>query len=343
MPVPTLSQPPGRPDESYIIPFMGGELWTIPASNSVLRLVVTEKESNGDFAVITTGGIGDKPIGFHYHKEAHDVFLCQKGSINVWADDEARTLLPGDFASVPPGTVHQYQILGDHTEFVGLIIPGGWEEFFRFIGEPYSGSLFPTKDHRNPMEVLIPKLVQAAEKFDMIPKRDHKGGNPVLCSETDSQLPDSRKAFFLKADKGPRWAAGGLLVKPLARPTQTDGKFAIARIEGTNQVDSSALPELTFASSHHAFVIDQGSFSFKINGEQSTAATGETVFVPAGVSFSIAATSRHAAAFVFTNSGGIVEVLIGAGKPYSSPIIAEDFPVDVADLKSLEKSWNFKA
>lgn len=57
MPVPVLSQPPGRPDESYILPFLGGELWTIPTSNSVLRMVVTGKESKGDFAVLTTGGM----------------------------------------------------------------------------------------------------------------------------------------------------------------------------------------------------------------------------------------------------------------------------------------------
>lgn len=102
MPIPVLSKPPGRPDEAYIIPFMGGELWTIPTSNSVQRIVVAGEESKSSFAVVTSGGIGDQPIGFHYHKEAHDVFLCLKGSLNVWADDAARTLLPGDFASVPP-------------------------------------------------------------------------------------------------------------------------------------------------------------------------------------------------------------------------------------------------
>ena len=30
------------------------------------------------------------------------MFLCLRGSINVWADDKARTLGEGDFASVPP-------------------------------------------------------------------------------------------------------------------------------------------------------------------------------------------------------------------------------------------------
>jgi quercetin dioxygenase-like cupin family protein len=67
-----------------------------------MRLLVTGKETDNAFAVVTTGGTYDKPIGFHYHREAHDVFLCLKGSMNVWADDQARELREGDFASVPP-------------------------------------------------------------------------------------------------------------------------------------------------------------------------------------------------------------------------------------------------
>jgi quercetin dioxygenase-like cupin family protein len=67
-----------------------------------MRLLVTGKETDNAFAVVGTGGTFDKPIGFHYHKEAHDVFLCLKGKINVWANDTARSLGPGDFASVPP-------------------------------------------------------------------------------------------------------------------------------------------------------------------------------------------------------------------------------------------------
>lgn len=77
------------------------------------------------------------------------MFLCLKGKLNVWANDSARSLALGDFAGVPPvsrlqyiilhsipsyianpmwNTIHQYQVASTHTEFVGLIIPGGWEE-----------------------------------------------------------------------------------------------------------------------------------------------------------------------------------------------------------------------
>ena len=48
-----------------------------------MRLLVTGKETDNAFAVVGTGKTFDQPIGFHYHKEAHDVFLCLKGKLNV--------------------------------------------------------------------------------------------------------------------------------------------------------------------------------------------------------------------------------------------------------------------
>ncbi|KAH0167354.1 cupin domain-containing protein, partial [Aureobasidium melanogenum] len=348
MPIPILSEPPGT-NSSYVLPVFNGELWTIPTSNSVMRMLVTEKESKGDFAVVSTGGQQDNPIGFHYHREAHDVFLCLKGSMNVWANDSARTLLPGDFASVPPNVVHQYQILGSHTEFAGLIVPGGWEEFFRFIGEPYAtspmGPLFPTRDNRNPMEVLVPKLIAATEKFDMVPKRDHKGAEPILCTNKDNKLSNSAtEPYFLKADAGPRYASGGLLVKPLCQKADSNGKFSIARLEGSATIKSQYLAynTLTFETSHHCFLVDMGSFRLTVDGQSSEISAGETIFVPAGQEFTLEVASRYAALYVFTNGGGLVEMLVGMGKGYDSQIIAEDFPTDAGEVDGLQEKVGVK-
>lgn len=96
-----VDSPPGTAT-SYVVSLFRGEKLVIPCSNSVMRLLVTGKETEMEFAVVSTGGSAGEPIGFHYHREAHDVFLCLKGNINVWANNTARTLGPGDFASVPP-------------------------------------------------------------------------------------------------------------------------------------------------------------------------------------------------------------------------------------------------
>jgi mannose-6-phosphate isomerase-like protein (cupin superfamily) len=97
-----LDVPPGKPDSPFVLPFLGGENIFIPCSNSATRLLVTGKETNNAFAVVGSGGTAAPPIGFHFHRETHDVFLCLKGNVNVWAGEKCRTMNPGDFASVPP-------------------------------------------------------------------------------------------------------------------------------------------------------------------------------------------------------------------------------------------------
>src|SRR5690242_12921004 len=97
-----LISPPGKPHETYILPFLCGELIYIPCSKSATRLLVTGKETENAFAVVGSGGTAAAPIGFHYHQQAHDVFLCLKGQVNIWAGERCRTMGPGDFASVPP-------------------------------------------------------------------------------------------------------------------------------------------------------------------------------------------------------------------------------------------------
>ena len=94
--------PLGKAGKPYVISSQDGEIIYIPLSKSATRLLVTGKETDNAFAVVGSGGSQSDPIGFHYHRETHDVFLCLKGSINVWAGEQCRTMQAGDFASVPP-------------------------------------------------------------------------------------------------------------------------------------------------------------------------------------------------------------------------------------------------
>ena len=302
-----------------------------------MRLIITGQETDNAFAVVGTGGVEGGPIGFHYHRETHDVFLCLKGSVNVWAGDQCRTLGAGDLASVPPGTIHQYQILGDYTEFVGLIVPGGWEEFFRFIGEPYDGPLFPLADERNPFEVLIPKLKAAAEKFDMIPVRDHPQIAPQPWVDgKDNTLPGDLKPYFLRAGQGPRYLLGGIVCSPLVTIAESAGRFSIASIEGTGWHKKNPLSSmLQFQNVHHAFQVASGSIEVTIRGEgKAVMNVGETIYIPKAAAFNLEFKSRYAKTYVFVSGGGLVELLCKAGKPYQQTIPPEkpgDWEVD--DLK----------
>ncbi|KAK4544585.1 hypothetical protein LTR36_004157 [Oleoguttula mirabilis] len=346
----TLELPPGAPGKPYVISSQDGEIIYIPLSKSATRLVVTGKETENAFAVVSSGGSQGDPIGFHYHKETHDVFLCLAGSLNIWAGEKARTMTAGDFASVPPNTVHQYQVLGAHSEMIGLIVPGGWEEFFRFIGEPYSGPMWPMEDNRKIYEVLIPKLKAAAEKFDMVPLPQHKQFAPQDWQDDENRLPGKLEPYFLKNATGPAYEVGGTVVRPLATTAETDGKFSIGSIEASSHYHQHSVFAkekqcLRFDNVHHAFQVVSGSVEFHLDSSApSKLAAGELIYVPKGTAFRFQATSRASKMYAFASGGGVTELLIKLGKEHSSTILPEPEKVggcDVAALERLQPEFGF--
>jgi mannose-6-phosphate isomerase-like protein (cupin superfamily) len=244
-------------------------------------------------------------------------------------------------------TVHQYQILGPHTEFVGLIVPGGWEEFFRFIGDPYSGPMWP-EEEVNVFEVLIPRLKAAAEKFDMVPQPHIKPFGPQDWETTENQLPGKLEPYFLKNATGPAYEVGGTVVRPLVTTAESDGKFSIGSIEGSallHQHGIFAKEEqcLRFDNVHHAFQVIEGSVEFHLDATHPTTLhAGEVIYVPKGTAFRLKTTSRFSKLYAFASGGGLLEVLIKLGKPHSSTILPEKVEkCDIAALEALQPQFAF--
>jgi mannose-6-phosphate isomerase-like protein (cupin superfamily) len=232
-----------------------------------------------------------------------------------------------------------------HTEFIGLIIPGGWEEFFRFIGEPYVGPLFPTNDRRNPFEVLIPKLMAATEKFDMIPVREKAQFDPQPWDGTENKLPGVCEdgGYFLKDGTGDKWAVGGMVVRPLATRKETNGRFSIYSLEGSSlHVGKGLNKAVEFKDTHHAIQTVDGVVKLVIDGSEVKTTVGETTFVPAGTKWSFEAESTYARVYVFANGGGIGEVLQSVGSRYDFPTVPADAVTwDESKLKALESDLMF--
>lgn len=94
------SPPDGR--EPYIIGQLEGERITIPGSKGVFRILASSKQTGGTMAVFQSAAVLSDAPGFHYHNEAHDVFLVTKGYLKLWNGEKCRIMGPGDFAYVPP-------------------------------------------------------------------------------------------------------------------------------------------------------------------------------------------------------------------------------------------------
>lgn len=101
MTVPLLTVPP-QERTNYIIDQLEGEKISIPGSKGVFRILASSKQTNGGIAVFQSGAVLSDAPGFHWHDEAHDVFLVTKGYLKLYNGNRCRIMGPGDFAYVPP-------------------------------------------------------------------------------------------------------------------------------------------------------------------------------------------------------------------------------------------------
>lgn len=227
---------------------------------------------------------------------------------------------------------------------LGLICPGGWEEFFRFIGEPYAKPMWPLSDDRKIFEVLIPKLKAASEKFDMVPCPQHKQFGPQEWGssegETENRLPGKTEAYFLKNAEGPAFEVGGTVCRPLCTTEESGGKFSIGCIESSSHYHAHGIFAkegqcLRFDNAHHAFMVAEGSVEFHLDSSApSKLGASEVIYVPKGTAFRFRATSRFSKMYAFASGGGLVEVLCSLGKEYKAPILPGD--AESADVEALE-------
>lgn len=182
--------------------------------------------------------------------------------------------------------------------------------------------MFPTNDNRNPFQVLIPKLIAATEKFDMVPVREKQHFDPQPWDGTEVTLPGKCEngGYFLKHDAGEKKEVAGSVLRALATRKETDGRFSIYSYE-TSSMFKEVTKQFKFEGVHHAVQTVDGTLTVVIEGQATNLGWGETAFIPAGSAFSLKGASSYARAYIFANGGGFGETLMSAGKKYEGAVV----------------------
>lgn len=228
-------------------------------------------------------------------------------------------------------------MLGPHTEIIGLIAPGDWVDFFRYVSEPFEGLLVPEFDDRDLVSTLMPKMMAAKDRFDVVFKRDHQ---PVQVSEwkdTENVLPETSAPYYLRANTGPRWMAGGVMSRPFITTKQTGGKFAISSIESSAVYGPTILSKpLKFKDVDHCLCVQEGALVVKLGGKsEETVREGETVVIPSGQNFTLEFATRFVRIMSFTSGDGIDALIHRVGAPYKGFTLPDKAPK--FDESELEK------
>jgi uncharacterized protein YaiE (UPF0345 family) len=237
--------------------------------------------------------------------------------------------------------IHNPELLGPHTETLGLVAPGDWVDFFRYVSETYNGLIVPETDDRDLRALLIPKVMAAKDRFDVHFERDYQPPEVGDWLKTENVLPDPMEPYFLRANTGPRWMLGGVMSRPFINSSQCAGKFAISSIESSSKYASEASlfrQWLTFPTVDHCFTVMEGLLRVRLQGEEDWAEVreGQTLVISAGQAFKLEFASRYVRAITFTNGAGIENLIHIAGKPFAGFVLPDQAsPCDQESLRAV--------
>lgn len=239
--------------------------------------------------------------------------------------------------------IHNPELLGPHSEQLGLVAPGDWVDFFRYVAESYSGVIVPENDDRDLKGHIIPKVMAAKDRFDVQFVRDYQPPEVGEWLDTENTLPGPLEPYFLRANTGPRHILGSVLSRPYIFSSQCGGKFAITSLESSNVYGKSPLAEkwLTFQTVDHCFCVQEGLLKIKLRkdgagggSEWTEVREGQTLLVPAGQAFLLDFGSRYVRSITFTNGKGLEELIKLAGADCTTVVLPDEVsPYDPANLQ----------
>lgn len=248
------------------------------------------------------------------------------GKVRVWANGEPRDLGAGDFAMVPGFTKHSYQFVAQETEFLGLIQPAGFDEFFLNVSTPWNPRYNVPFPPDQAIAFPAATFQEVAKSFD-VNAVDMNTSTPVGGAdwyEANGTLPDDpHTPYFLAHGEGPHyWYENlGAVVSTLATPVQTAGNFTISQISMRKTVNDWTHAE--WRSSDHQFIYGMsGEVRVRLAGEEVSMIQGDALFVPAYTPFALVSSVNYNK-FLLCASGsdGVDTQMVRAGKdwPYSTP------------------------
>ena len=335
----------------YVLPkFRGRAIHLTPSQ--IIRFSITTKSSGGAFSLLQhTGHVsGWTPARPHTHRVTHEHFFCARGRAELWSQrnvtnssHEARVATVGDYGSVPPGSIHTFQLVDPDSLLTHIFHPAGFEHLFDvFSGGNYEspvGSPYPADpEDAQPFGPLTPELAKQLESLDLyaaeedlfIPRRDllngTAGDSKLNWHDGPNNLPlDAETPYFIAKDYGPKFLNtrnGYKVIQPLTTPVQTGStsKLTIGTITMSEQLDDEA-PSSAILPHHFALQMIEGQLALNVSGYRPTyLIDGDVAFIPANTSFFYSATVPFTK-FLYLNGGerGLESQLLRDSIPWELP------------------------
>ena len=136
---------------------------------ALITVHADSRDTDGKFALFEMSGCpgGEPPL--HVHENEDEMFYVLEGRLQAYRDGEEMTLDAGDSAFLPRRVPHTFKIASNFARAIVYVTPGGFEGYFRDLGEPAGKLALP--DYV-PL-VSIPEMVRVAQRYGVtiLPQR----------------------------------------------------------------------------------------------------------------------------------------------------------------------------
>ena len=251
-------------------------------AGQIIHTLAGTHETGGGYGVVTCrAGRDRRAIPLHWHAREHDTWLCIRGSVEVWSQDRSHVLLPGEFAYVRPGDKHSYQSRSSDTFFLGVVAPGGWEEFFDEAGEVWNSTELPPPDR--PFDFA--RLGRAIGKYGVMVVENQFYCEPAPDAVLDKP-PGAPQSYYL--------AAGSRAIISGAESSGTVGMRLVEAADGAAYLHREA---------HEFIYVLDGHLRLVLGDQTELLGPGDGANIPANAPRALTAVDGPAR-YVSTVSGG---------------------------------------
>jgi mannose-6-phosphate isomerase-like protein (cupin superfamily) len=308
------------------VPLGGGDTWN--------RFPVTGNSSGGAFCLMNTHGpgvSGGTPSLFpHVHKKTYENFYARKGRVQLWGQNldgflknttaqQTRILGPGDFGAIPTNGIHTFQMLEPDTVLTGVLVPGGFEEFFFNMATP-------TFDFRSLNSWDVYPQQNFTPRADAV---NGIGGSGNWYNGSNTLTGNSVSPNFIAKNYGPKWLNNEhgyyQIVTPFVTGKETDNKFAQGTITMSLKKPNQTAPTVKLPY-HTAFMMEEGQLSVTIEGYDPVhLIDSDVVFIPAFTPFTYYAEVEFTK-FMYVSGGGdgLDAILMKGGSSYGKALYPQD-------------------
>ncbi|MEZ0116712.1 UNVERIFIED_ORG: quercetin 2,3-dioxygenase [Heyndrickxia coagulans] len=221
--------------------------------------------------VMMTGGKGAH-FPAHRHNQATEAILLLDGRLELFLDGKSYLLTPGDYAHIPAGVIHEYEMRSHYTRFLSFASKGNMTPLYRAAGVPYDKAVHPPHGKNLTFEQIKKAAVDAdLELVGQI------GADDIPQLVQSGILPDEARPYVLEAGQGIQLLFGDQLQKLLATQKTTNGDFIAVMTEGP--VGDRIINHY---HEHHTetFFCIQGIVTMWINGKEIRLEPGDFVHCP---------------------------------------------------------------